>query len=87
MLDYFICGLEPIIGHGVHGKIPKIFEEACVLAERISQLANLVGGGSTCSKWHGPPNYTPIELDSMGAWGTVANWAKVLEINKTINLV
>ena len=46
---------------------PQTFEEACVLSERISQIANLVGGGGTRSKWREPPDYAPMELDSMGA--------------------
>ena len=67
MLDQFVHGLEPIIGREVLKENPQTFEEACVLAERISQIANLVGGGGTRSKWREPPDYAPMELDSMGA--------------------
>ena len=67
MLDRFVHGLEPIIGHEVLKENPQTFEEACVLAKRISRIANLVGGGGTRSKWREPPDYAPMELDSMGA--------------------
>ena len=67
ILDQFTRGLEPIIGLEVLKKNPQTFEEACLLAERIFQIANLAGGGSTRSKWHEPPDYAPIKLDSMGA--------------------
>ena len=67
MLDWFICGLEPIIGYKVLKENPQTFEEACILAERISRIANLVGGGGTRSKWREPPDYAPTELDSMDA--------------------
>ena len=62
-----VHGLEPIIGREVLKENPQTFEEACILAERILQIANLVGGGGTCSKWCEPPDYAPMELDSMGA--------------------
>ena len=42
MLDRFVCGLEPIIGREVLKENPQSFEEACVLSERILQIANLV---------------------------------------------
>ena len=67
MLDRFVHGLEPIIGREVLKENPQTFEEACVLSERISQIANLVGGGGARSKWREPPDYAPMELDSMGA--------------------
>ena len=67
MLDWFVRGLEPIIGREVLKENPQTFEEACILAERISRIANLVGGGGTRSKWREPPDYAPMELDSMGA--------------------
>ena len=67
MLDRFVHGLEPIIGREVLKENPQTFEEACVLSERISQIANLVGGGGTRSKWREPPDYAPMELYSMGA--------------------
>ena len=67
MLDQFVCGLEPIIGREVLKENPQTFEEARILAERISRIANLVGGGGTRSKWREPPDYAPMELDSMGA--------------------
>ena len=51
MLGYFICGLEPRIGHEVFNENPQNLKEACSLVERISNLANLVGGGSTCGKF------------------------------------
>ena len=66
MLDRFVRGLEPIIGREVLKENPQTFEEACVLSERISRIANLVGGGGTRSKWREPPDYAPMELDSMG---------------------
>ena len=50
ILDRFVCGLEPIIGHEVLKVNPQTFEEACVLSERISRIANLVGGGGARSK-------------------------------------
>ena len=67
MLDQFARGLEPIIGHEVLKENPHTFEEACVLSEQISRIAKLAGGGGTCSKLHEPPDYIPMELDSMGA--------------------
>ena len=67
MLDQFVRGLEPIIGREVLKENPQTFEEACVLSERILRIANLVGGGGTRSKWREPPDYAPMELDSMGA--------------------
>ena len=67
MLDRFVRGLEPIIGREVLKENPQTFEEACVLSEGISRIANLVGGGGTRSKLREPPNYAPMELDSMGA--------------------
>ena len=67
MLDGFVCGLEPIIGHDVLKENPQTFEEACVFSKRISRIANLVGGGGTYSKWREPLDYAPMELDSMGA--------------------
>ena len=67
MLDRFIHGLEPIIGHEVLNENPQTFAEAYVLAKQILQIANLVGGGGTRSKWCKPPDYAPMELDSMGA--------------------
>ena len=67
MFDRFIHGLEPIIGREVLKENPQTSEEACVLSERILQIANLVGGGGTRSKWRKPPDYSPMELDSMGA--------------------
>ena len=66
-MDHFIHGLEPIIGCEVLIENLQTLEDACVLAIRISQIANLVGGGGTRSKWHEPPDYAPMELDSMGA--------------------
>ena len=50
MLDQFVHGLEPIIGHEVLKEKPQTFEKACVLFERILQITNLVGGGGICSK-------------------------------------
>ena len=50
ILDRFIHGLEPIICYEVLKENPQTFEEACVLAERILQIAKLVGGSGTCSK-------------------------------------
>ena len=67
ILDQFIHGLEPIIGREVLKENPQTFEEACVLAKRISRISNLVGGSGICIKWCEPPAYAPIELDSMGA--------------------
>ena len=67
MLDQFIHGLEPIIGHEILKENPQTSEEACVYAKQISLIANLVGRGGTCSKWHEPPDYAPMELDSIGA--------------------
>ena len=67
MLDQFTHGLKPMIGCEVLKENPQTFEEACVLAERILQIANLVGGGGTCSKWRESLDYAPMELDSMGA--------------------
>ena len=64
-LNQLIYGLEPIIGPKVLKKNPQSFEEACVLAKCISWLANLVGGGGICSKWHEPTDHAPIELDSI----------------------
>ena len=65
MLDWFVYGLEPIIGHEVLKENPQTFEEVCVLAEQISQITNLVGGSGTHSKWYERPDYAPMELDSM----------------------
>ena len=67
MLDSYIYGLEPIIGFEVIKEDPQTFEEACALAEWISKLSNLVGGGGNSSKWCETLDYTPIELDSIGA--------------------
>ena len=67
MLDQFIHGLELIIGHEILKENPQTFEKACILAKQISQIANLVGEGGTCSKWCEPPNYIPMELDNLGA--------------------
>ena len=67
MLDWFVHGLESIIGHEVLKENPQTFEETCVLAKRISWIANLVGGGGTRSKQCEPLDYAPMELDSMGA--------------------
>ena len=67
MLDRFVRGLEPIIGREVLKENLQTFEEACVLSERISRIASLVGGGGTRSKWCEPPDYAPMELDSIGA--------------------
>ena len=50
MLDRFIYGLEPIIGHEVLKENPQTFEKACVIAEQILQIANLVGGDGIYSK-------------------------------------
>ena len=50
MLDLFVHGLEPIIGHEVLKENPQTFKEACVLSERILLIANLVGGGGIHSK-------------------------------------
>ena len=66
ILDQYIHGLELIIVHEVFKEKPPIFEESCVLAKWILKIANLVGGGGTRSKWHEPPDYAPMELDSMG---------------------
>ena len=67
MLDQFVCGLEPIIGREVLKENPQTFEKACVLSKRILQIAILVGGGAICSKGREPPDYAPMELDSIGA--------------------
>ena len=67
ILDWFLQKLEPIIGHEVLKENPQTFEEACVFSKRILWIANLVGGGGTCSKRHEFQNYAPMELDSMGA--------------------
>ena len=66
MLDWLVHGLEPIINHEVLKENPQTFEEACVLAERILQIINLVGGRGTHSKWREPKDYALMELDSMG---------------------
>ena len=66
MLDQFTNGLEPITGREFLKENPQTFEEACVLAKRISRIANLVVGGGTRSKWNEPLDYAPMELDSMG---------------------
>ena len=66
MLDWFIHGLEPIISCEVLKENPQTSEEASILAKRISQIKNLVGGGGTRSKWHEPLGYAPMELNSMG---------------------
>ena len=70
MLDHFIYGLEPIVGHEVLKENPQTFEKAFVLTERIQSLGILIGGVSTCSKfrWLDLPDYAPIDLDSMGTW-------------------
>lgn len=68
MLDRFIRGLDPVIGCELLKENPSTFEEACILAERISRLANLVGSGSRPKfKWNDPPDYAPMDLDNMGA--------------------
>ena len=66
ILDQFIHELKPIIGHEALEENPQTFEKACVLAERISQISNLVSGGGKCIKWCETPDYAPIGLDSMG---------------------
>ena len=50
MLDQFIHGLKPTIRCKVLKENPQTFEEACVLAEQISKIANLVGRSGTRSK-------------------------------------
>ena len=35
----------------------QVFKEACVLSEQNLQLANLLGGCGTCSKWCDPLDY------------------------------
>ena len=66
MLDRFTHGLEPTIGREALKENPQTFEEVFVLAKLISQIANLVGGGGIHNKYHEPPDYAPMELDSMG---------------------
>ena len=66
MLDRFIHGLEPFIGHEVLKEEPQTFKEDSVYVDRISQLANLVSGGGIGSKWCETPNYAPMELVRMG---------------------
>ena len=63
MLNHFIGGLEPFISCQILKENPQTFEEACVLANPISCLANLVGGGSTRGKfrWLDPPDYAPMD--------------------------
>ena len=51
MLDHFIHVLETIISHKVFKEKPYTFKEGCILVDQISHLANLVGGGVTCSKF------------------------------------
>ena len=65
-LDLFVHELEPITGFEVFKEDLQILEESCALADRISQLANLIGEGSICIKLCDPPNYAPMKLDSMG---------------------
>ena len=50
-----------MIGREVLKENPQTFEEACVLSKQISQIANLVGGGGTHSKWHKPLDYAPMD--------------------------
>ena len=51
MLDQFIHYLEPMIGLKVLKGNLQTIEQACLVSERILQLANLVGGGVTRSKF------------------------------------
>ena len=67
MLNQFFFRLEPIIGHEVLRENLQTFGKACVLAQQISKVSNLVGGSGTCSKWCEPPDYAPMELYSMVA--------------------
>ena len=69
MLACFICSLQPIMSQEVLKENPQSFEEACVLDERFSCLAHLVGGGSICGKFQQLDllDCPPIELNSMGA--------------------
>ena len=70
MYDHFIYGLGPIIGHEVLKENLQTFEEACILTEKTLSFANLVGGCSIHGKFRllESPHYTPMSLDSMGAW-------------------
>ena len=68
ILDQFVYELDPIIGCEVLKENLQTLEEACVLAEQISQIASFVGGGGTHSKWCEPPDYAPMELDSIGTY-------------------
>ena len=42
-VDHFIYRMEPIFGHEALKDNLQTFKEAFVLAERFSQLANLIG--------------------------------------------
>ena len=68
ILDRLTYGLDPIIGHEVLKENPQTFEKAYVLAKQVLQISNLVGEGGAHSKWHEPPNYAPMELDSKSAF-------------------
>ena len=37
------------------------------LPNKLHKIENLAGRGGTCCIWCKPPDYAPIELDSMGA--------------------
>ena len=65
-MDWFVHGLELMIGCEVLKENPQTFEEACILDKQISWIANFFGRGGTHSKWHEPPDYARMELDSMG---------------------
>ena len=50
MVDHSICELELVLCHEVLKGNPQTFKEACMLFERLFQLANLVGKGSIPSE-------------------------------------
>ena len=67
MLDRFLRGLDLVIGKEVLKENPSTFDEACILAERIARLTNLVNHKThrVALVKHDPNGYAPIDLDSL----------------------
>ena len=61
--------MKPITSCEVLKENPWVFKKACILAEWISWIDNLVGGGYHSKlKWKESPDYFPMDLDSMGTY-------------------
>lgn len=72
MLDRFTRGLNANIAREVVKENPATFEDACVLAERISRLTHLVGQNQRSNqrsnnRQNSSMGWAPMEIDNMGA--------------------